>query len=261
MVVVSPDLVNQYLTNDKLAKMFKLLSGDEVIQAYLKMANIMAVGRLRYNDHGHVHSRIIAGSALEILSLLVEEGVEPSLVKDGVGSYEDAQLVVLAGAYLHDIGNAVHREQHHVHGCYIASEVLDRLLPKVYGNDKVKITLVKSEILHCVFSHDEKVESLSIEAGTVKVADGTDMAGGRARIPYRTGKVDIHSLSALAISSVEIEKGVKTPVAIRVNMENPAGVFQVEAVLGRKLKTSKIKGYVEVEALIDGKRLKTIEPS
>jgi len=260
-VLVSPDLVNRHLTSDRLNRMFKLLSQDEVVQAYLRMSNIMAVSRLLYNDHGPVHSRITAGSALEMLSLLMEAGVEPSVVKDGVGDYEDAKLVVLAGAYLHDIGNAVHRELHHVHGCYIASSILERLLPKVYSGDGVKVAQLKSEILHCVFSHDEEVECLSVEAGVVKVADGTDMAGGRARIPYRIGKVDIHSLSALAIDSVEIERGSKTPVLIKVNMANPAGVFQVEVVLGRKLETSRLKGYVEVEVLEGGRRLKVLGAS
>ena len=254
---MSPDLVNRHLTSDRLVRMYRLLCQDEQVQAYLRMANTMAVSRLLYNDHGPTHSRITAGSALEILSLLMEAGVEPSVVRDGVGDYEDAKLVVLAGAYLHDVGNAVHREMHHVHGCYIASSLLDRLLPRVYGDDS-KVAQIKSEILHCVFSHDEGVECLSIEAGTVKVADGTDMAGGRARIPYRIGKVDIHSLSALAIDSVEIERGQRAPVLIKVNMSNPAGVFQVEVVLGRKLETSRLKGYVEVEVYEGGRRLKVL---
>ena len=49
--------------------------------------------------------------------------------------------------------------------------------------------------------------SVCVDAGAAKIADGTDMAHGRTRIPYRTGKVDIHSLSALSITRVEIEKG------------------------------------------------------
>jgi metal-dependent HD superfamily phosphatase/phosphodiesterase len=54
------------------------------------------------------------------------------------------------------------------------------------------------------------------------------MAMGRVRISYKTGKVDIPSLTPLSIIKVEIEKGKNQPVQILVNMDNPAGVFQIE---------------------------------
>lgn len=258
MALVSPELLTKHLQgSERLAKAYALLASDREAQGYLRMANVMAVGRLKYNDHGPVHSRIVAGSALEILSLLVEGGVEPSVVADGVGDLEDAKLVTLMGAYLHDIGNAVHRDQHYLHACYIAKRILDRVLRHLYGSSPHRYA-VEAEILHCVFAHDDRVEALSIEAGVVKVADGTDMAEGRARIPYRTGKVDVHSLSALAIKSVEVERGVKAPVCIKVDMDNPAGIFQVELVLGGKIKTSSIKQFLEVEVLVEGRRLKTM---
>ncbi len=97
-----------------------------------------------------------------------------------------------------------------------------------------------------------------MEAGAAKVADGTDMAEGRARIPYKTGKVDIHSLSAISIERIEIEEGTKRPVRILVHMDNPAGVFQIEQILGRKIKTSGIEHMVEVVALEKGKEIKTL---
>jgi len=96
-----------------------------------------------------------------------------------------------------------------------------------------------------------------MEAGSAKVADGTDMAEGRARIPYRTGKVDIHSLSALSIKRVEIEEGEEKPIRILVHMDNPAGVFQIEEGLERKIKTSGIENLVEVVALEKERELKT----
>jgi metal-dependent HD superfamily phosphatase/phosphodiesterase len=78
------------------------------------------------------------------------------------------------------------------------------------------------------------------------------MARGRARIPYRTGKVDIHSLSPLSITKVEIEKGKNKPIQILVNIDNPAGVFYMEEVLEKKLKTSGIENLVYVIALEKG---------
>ncbi len=99
-----------------------------------------------------------------------------------------------------------------------------------------------------------------MEAGAAKVADGTDMAEGRARIPYRTGKVDIHSLSALSIKRVEIVEGGPRPVRILVHMDNPAGVFQIEKVLQEKIQTSGIEDLVEVVALEMGREIKVTPP-
>jgi len=257
MTVVSPHLIYKHLRKPHLRKVFNFLENDVETQTYLQMANVMAVERLRYNDHGPVHSRITSGSALEIFEILSRR-FTPTTVRDGVCSLEDAKVAVLCGAYLHDIGNAIHRDAHHMHGCIIASLILDRLLSKVYPTNRELALRLKSEILHCIFSHDENVKCLSIEAGSVKVADGTDMAEGRARIPYRMGDVDIHSLSALAIRRVEILEGENRPVRILVNMDNPAGVFQIEQVLGRKISSSGIDEWIEVVALEKGKEIKTI---
>jgi len=257
MAVVSSNLILDHLKTPRLSQMFHLLENDKEVQGYLRMANVMAVGRLRYNDHGPVHSRISAGSALEIFKILTEK-VAPTTVKDDAWGMDDAQLIVLCGAYLHDIGNSVHRTAHHIHGCHIASPLLDRLLYKVYPDNPELTLKLKCEILHSIFSHDEEVRCLTVEAGSAKVADGTDMAEGRARIPYKTGKVDIHSLSALSIKRVEIEKGDQRPVRILVQMDNPAGVFQIERVLAQKIKTSGIENLVEVVALEKGKEIKTL---
>jgi len=257
MVVVSPNLIHRHLKVPLLRKAFDLLEKDVEVQFLLHMANVMAVNRLKYNDHGPVHSRITCGSALEIFDILSRR-VAPTTVEEGSCSLEEAKLIVLCGAYLHDIGNAVHRSLHHVHGCIIASPILDRILSKIYPENRELTLKLKSEILHCIFSHDENVRCLSIEAGSVKVADGTDMAEGRARIPYKMGDVDIHSLSALAIKRVEIVEGESHPIKILVNMENPAGVFQIEEVLWRKIASSGIEEWVEVVALEKGKEIKTI---
>ncbi len=257
MVVVSPNLIYKHLKSPLLRKAFNLLEKDDEVQSFLHMANVMAVSRLKYNDHGPVHSRITCGSALEIFTILSQR-FAPTTVEEGLCNLEDAKLIVLCGAYLHDIGNAVHRTMHHIHGCNIANPILDRILPKVYPKNKDLTLRLKSEILHCIFSHDENVRCLSIEAGSVKVADGTDMAEGRARIPYKMGDVDIHSLSALAIRRVEIVEGETRPVKILVNMDNPAGVFQIEEVLGRKIASSSIENWIEVVALEKGKEIKTI---
>ena len=257
MVLVSQDLVYYHLRSSKLRTIFELLESDREVQALLKMSNVMAVNRLNYNDHGPVHSRIVSGAALEIFNNSLDT-IIPSIVKDKIGDVDDARIVVFCGAYLHDIGNAVHRENHYIHGVLLANSILSRLLPKIYGDDLERGIRIKSEILHSIYAHQEGVSCLSTEAGIAKIADGTDMAQGRARVPYRIGKVDIHSLSALSIKSIEILKGEKQPIQIIVNMENPSGVFQIEGVLQEKIETSGIEDKVEVVAYINDKELKRL---
>jgi metal-dependent HD superfamily phosphatase/phosphodiesterase len=65
-------------------------------------------------------------------------------------------------------------------------------------------------------------------------------------------------LSALAIKKVEIDSSEKNPVSIRVHMDNPAGVFQMEEVLGKKIKSSNLGQFVEVLAIQNGNMIKIL---
>ena len=252
---VSTDLVYSHLGEPRVKRVFHLLENDPEVQGCLHMSNVMTVNRLRYNDHGVVHSRITAGSALEIFDRLTRK-VERNTAQSGI-SMVDARIIVLLGAYLHDIGNSVHRVDHHLHGCNIARPILDRLLNEVIPNEELALKM-RHEVLHSIFAHEYDAQCLTLEAGSITVGDGTDMAEGRARVPYNAGKVDIHALSALSIKRVEIEQGNTKPVRILVHMDNPSGVFQVDEVLGRKILTSGITQHLEVVALMDGEEIKTL---
>jgi metal-dependent HD superfamily phosphatase/phosphodiesterase len=255
MNTVSSRLIHRNLEEPAVLEIFRLLENDGEVQSYLRMANVMAVKRLIYNDHGPVHARIVAGSALEIFRL-VTEAVEPSCVANGVGDYENAKIIVLCGAYLHDIGNAIHRDSHEQNGLMLAAPILERVLGRVYPYDMELVYRLKSEALHTIYASDDKVPCLSVEAGVVTVADGTDLAEGRSREPYKGGKNDIHSVSALAIKRVNIGKGEQKPVKILIEMANPAGIFQIQEVLGKKLESSGLKDLVEVSAVMGGEEVK-----
>ena len=93
---------------------------------------------------------------------------------------------------------------------------------------------------------------LTLEAGVVKVADALDMSEGRSRIPFEAGSINIHSVSAMAVDSVSIEKGEERPVRIAVTLNSSAGIFQVDELLKRKLRNSTLVPYVEVVARSGG---------
>ena len=248
MTLVSPRLVEKYVTRSELLnRAWKVLTEDKEIQGLLRFSNVNAVKRLLYNDHGPVHAAIVAGSALEIFELLLHQGYEPSSMADGtVNDIDEARLIVLLGAYLHDIGNAVHRRNHELIGVCLASNLLRRILPKILKKDFEEALGIALEVMHAIYATAMDVEALTLEASIVKVADATDMAEGRARLPYRKGKSDIHALSALAIKSVEILPGEKKPLRIMVVMDGTAGFFQIEEVMLPKIKTSKLRGMIEI---------------
>ncbi len=256
MVTVSNRLIFSHLEEPRVRRVFDMLEGDLEVQTYLKMSNEMVVKRMNYNDHGPVHARIAAGSSLEILDLFTA-AVEPTTVANGICDLEGAKIVTMVGSYLHDIGNSVHRVNHIMHSCYLAAPILERIYSAVYQDSELVLKL-KCETLHAIYAHEDPVQALSIEAGAAKVADGTDMAEGRARIPYRGGKIDMHSLSATAIKRVDIERGREKPVSVKIYMDNPAGVFQIEEVIGKKLETSGVADLVELVAIENGREIKTV---
>ena len=95
----------------------------------------------------------------------------------------------------------------------------------------------------------------------MRVSDALDMEHGRSRVSLETHLPNIHSLSAAAVDEVRIVEGEQRPVRVEVEMNNSAGVFQVDDLLAAKLRGSGLEEYIEVVARIDAeheKRLLTI---
>ena len=235
--------------NKKLAAVIKRVKGSERLEALLKCSNINAVDRRGFNDHGPVHVTIVANAALQMLRLLVEEGVKPGIVKDHKMSNEDAEVVVVLASFLHDIGMTVHRYNHELFSIILAPQVLPELLADYSVAEQV---VMQSEILHALPHYSPDLFPYTIEAGIMRIADALDMSKGRSRIPFEEGKVNIHSVSAQAIDSVDIKKGKKKPIKITMNMNNSAGIFQLDELLRPRIEISGLKKYLEVEAIVKG---------
>ncbi len=224
---------------DKLSKLKELIKKDRELRLLLDKANTVMIKRLDYNDHGRVHAKIVAQNTQKLASLLKDKLTLP---KEGF-TYQDSKVVLYLAAYLHDIGCSVMRDQHELFSVILGRPIAERMLKRIYGYKGIALLPM---VMECVVGHMGNYEVTSTEAGILAVADACDMTKGRARIPFEIGKRDIHEYSAMAISKVEIVKGSKKPVKIRVEMENSAGVFQVE-LLETKIKFGKLKDYVEVE--------------
>jgi metal-dependent HD superfamily phosphatase/phosphodiesterase len=234
----------------KAARAFDLLTADEQVRTYWEMANYMTVVKLGFNDHGETHAKIATAYALSILRLLHEAGVEADLVADGLGDADDAFLVVLVATLLHDIGNQAGRQGHEAIGVHLALPVLDRILAPVYDSAEKRAVLT-ALVTHAILAHDLNSPPLTLEAAVVAVGDGADLTKGRGRIAFDLGKVDIHSVSALAVRQVEIQAGKTCPVEILITMSNSAGVFQVEQTLTTKVLSTPLRDLVTVTAVVE----------
>ncbi len=236
--------------NAKLRAAMAAVNADAELLQLFRCANINAVDRSGMNDHGEVHIRIVANAALRIIRLLVEAGVQPSVVLNDGLEVADAEVVVFLACCLHDIGIAVHRDDHERYSLILAYPKARALLGGLY--EEPALTTMVAEVLHAVVAHRWDERCLTLEAGVVKVADALDMSQGRSRIPFEAGQVNIHSVSAMAVREVEIERGAQRPVRLEILLENPAGIFQVDELLQRKLRNSTLAPYAEVVVKLAG---------
>lgn len=245
--------------NPKLEQLVDRVNGSDELYALWVAQNVNAVDRLHMSDHGPVHVQIVANSALRLLRLLVEAGAEPAVVADYGLDHEDAEVVVVLAALLHDVGMSIHRDGHEAYSLFVAQPLLERLLADTYEGPIA--TVVRSEILHAIIAHRAGGSPLTLEAGVLRVADALDMEQGRSRIPFDQGSTSIHSVSAASIEDVTIEAGDESAVRIRIDMTNSAGVYQVDKLLRDKLKGSGLEPYITVAAHIEGETEKRIVQS
>jgi metal-dependent HD superfamily phosphatase/phosphodiesterase len=235
--------------NRKLEAFLAAVNADEQVRAWWYMTQVHAE-RLGMSDHSWVHTQIVLNIALRLLRLLAKAGVEPAVVADHGMSPRDAEVVVAGGALLHDVGMSIHRSEHEAYSLFLASGALDRLLAASYREPQR--TIVASEILHAIIGHRRRGEPYTLEAGVVRVADALDMAQGRTRIPLEAGQEGIHSISAAAIDEVRIESGSERPVKVEIELNNSAGIFQLDDLLATKIRGTPLEGKLEVIAKIEG---------
>ena len=244
--------------NRKLERFLEAVNGDERVRAWWYMAQVTSQ-RLGMSDHSWVHVQVVLNIALRLLRLLGKRGIEPAIVADHDMRERDAEVVVAGGALLHDVGMSIHRADHEAFSLFLVADRLDSLLDGIY--DEPERTIVIAEVLHCVIGHRRRGEPYTLEAGVVRVADALDMAQGRSRIPIEGGTYGIHALSAAAIDEVRIEAGTERAVRIEIEMNNSAGIFQVDDLLATKLRGTPLEGHVEIVAQVSGETEKRLLPS
>ena len=243
--------------NRRLEALVEAVNDDAQVKAWWHMAQVNA-NRLGMSDHSWVHVQIVCNIALRLFRLLGRRGVEPAMVSDHAMSARDAEVVIVAGCLLHDVGMSIHRSDHEAYSLFLAADKLGGLLAESY--DEPERTVVVAESMHAIIGHRRRGEPFTLEAGVVRVADALDLAKGRSRVPFEAGRMNIHSLSAAAIDEVRIEAGEQRAVRIEIAMNNSSGIFQVDELLATKLRGSGLEHHVEVIARIDAEHEKRLVP-
>ena len=235
--------------NRTLRRAIELINANDDLYALWTAANVNAMERLGMTDHGPVHVKIVMNLAVRMLRLLVDAGVEPSIVHDYGMSPDDAEVVVALAALMHDLGMSIHRSDHESFSLFVAQDKLREILPQLY--DERRAAIVRAEVLHAIISHRAGGKPLTIEAGVVRIADALDMAKGRSRIPFESGSTSIHSVSAAAIEGVSLDHGRERPILVTVEMSNSAGLFQLDQLLREKLSGSGLEPHLEIQARLE----------
>jgi metal-dependent HD superfamily phosphatase/phosphodiesterase len=220
--------------NPRLAALLDAVNADLQLKAWWYAQQVTAE-RLQMSDHSWIHVQKVMNIALRLLRLLSRRGVEPVVREHGFTA-KDAEAYSL----------------------FLAARKLDHLLEDVY--EEPARSVLASETLHAIIGHRRRGDPLTLEAGIVRVADALDMEHGRSRVPFEANRPNIHSLSAAAIDDVRIDEGEDRAIRIEIEMNNSAGIFQVDELLATKLRGSGLEDHVEVTARIDAEHEKRLVP-
>lgn len=137
---------------------YKDVLHNEEVKAFLKKAN-ENLGVLGYTDHSEKHCAIVAKRA----GMLLSKFEYPE---------HEIELAEIAGA-MHDIGNAINRNNHAEYGAILAYGILEKM--KMPLEDRIKIS-------SAIGNHDESTGgAIDAVSAALILADKTDVRRNRVR--------------------------------------------------------------------------------
>ena len=147
---------------------FDRVREDPRVKVFVRKAD-EALAEIGYTEHGERHVGLVAHIAYNTLKRLGHPERE-------------AELAAIAG-YLHDMGNAVNREQHAQTGAVMAMQILTAM-----GMSDVEVVRIMGAIGN---HHENDGAAISPIAAAVILADKSDVHRTRVRNPEMI-KFDIH---------------------------------------------------------------------
>ena len=164
------------------------LFADDELQEMQDYANNVSIKRLGYNDHGPVHMRQVCANAIKMLNLLQDSGIQTSLEKEEIGTFEDSMCAIILAGLMHDLGMMIGRQGHEDMSVILAKQIIERALIHLFPDNLHRRVIIKSLAIEAIVGHMASKKIHSIEAGIILIADGCDMTKGRARIPMALNK-------------------------------------------------------------------------
>ncbi|ASJ08474.1 metal-dependent phosphohydrolase [Thermococcus siculi] len=254
-----------YTEEELLGEIREILDDEELFRLYerafreyhyyFETTNYIVLNVYGFNDHGPIHVLLTTRRALELLRTIKKFGIQTTAEKLGK-PLRWSKFIVAFGALFHDIGNMIHRINHYGFSVQLAEPIIEKLVREFKTEDPL---LLKALTLNAIYTHDEAVPCTTIEGSLVTIADGCDMEAGRSRLVHKKDKVDIHAVSALAIERVEIKEGnEEEPILIEIWMKHPAGIFQVDEILTKKVKSSLLSGRVRLRIHAGGEVMEKV---
>lgn len=167
----------------------EIMKNEEVKQ--LLQASALQMTALGYTEHSFRHCRLVSNKCGDILSRL---GYEPRTV----------ELARIAG-YLHDIGNAVNRNDHDQTGAVLAYDLLRR---EGMSCDEAIV------IMMAIANHDEGVGiPVSPVAAALILSDKADVHRSRVTNRDKTS-FDIHDRVNYAVTQSTLDVDAKAKTAL-----------------------------------------------
>lgn len=232
--------------NPRLSALAERINADDELRQLWRCANVTAVERLGLGDCGEVHVRIVANAALKLLRLLRDAGLLPALVEHHRLASEDAELVVVLAAALHDLGLAAGAGDQPSAGLALATVKGRELLADLYGVRER--TIVLAEALHAVSAQPAGVRCLTLEAAVLRLADALDLAKGRVRLPAHPGR---GPMGAVPVEEVAILRAKDPPVHVVIRLSQAEALGAIEDLLRHRLRGVGLDDQVAILARVD----------
>lgn len=205
---------------------FEDIVKDEEINNLINTADRQLVA-LGYTEHGYRHLGIASRIAGEILT---EFGY----------SQREIELAKIAG-YMHDIGNAVNRDDHAHTGAILAYQLLTQ---KGMSYEDA------SEIMMAIGNHDERTGNpVSPITAALIIADKSDVHRTRVRDGEGSSRFDIHDRVNYAVedSNISIDKeNKKVILQLKIDTKICPVIKYFEIFLDRMLMSKKAAHYLGI---------------
>ena len=201
------------------------LKKDEEIKTLINTAERQLI-ELGYTEHGLRHIGIVSTLAGKIL-------------KEFGYSEREVELAEIAG-YMHDIGNAINREDHAHTGAILAYEIL-----KQRGMDMYEA----AEIMMAIGNHDEKTgNAVSPISAALILADKSDVHRSRVRNANQS-RFDIHDRVNYAVEESDLvvdKENNKVILKLKIDTNICPVIKYFEIFLDRMLLSKRAAHYLRI---------------